>query len=287
MARRSYNLGGRDAENFQRLQRVDSMEAASDRDAYRAAELARKSEADAHRAAIAEQRLGISQERNDLYKTQQEVEAKNREAQRLVAEAALAAANAKADRTIEVAKQGTGFLRDAVGMDPASPQFDTQFQRMQAGYPLATELPAVKEWLDYHVPLRKGFIERDARKQQEEAERQRAMGAVGSLPVKSVTVDGVTYAEPVEKTVATTEAAKRLAQLEALRMKPALEARDDNSKLIHKDQIDYLDSEINKVKSQMGGPKSLDKESAISILQEAGGDKEKARALARERGFQF
>jgi hypothetical protein len=36
-----------------------------------------------------------------------------------------------------------------------------------------------------------------------------------------------------------------------------------------------------------GGGKSLDKATAAAILQEAGGDKQKARQLARERGYSF
>lgn len=92
---------------------------------------------------------------------------------------------------------------------------------------------------------------------------------------------------------------KRLSHLETLR-----------SKTTDKDVRDYMDSEIKDVRDRLGGgipapvvptpagpaavvpvtpseQKALDTDTAKALLQETGGDKDKARELAKTRGFKF
>lgn len=61
-------------------------------------------------------------------------------------------------RSLQVLNDSIGFLRDAVGMNPASPEFDMQLQKLYAGYPMAASHPSVERWQSYHLPLREKFV---------------------------------------------------------------------------------------------------------------------------------
>jgi len=176
-------------ENRLRLENVERDELMAGRDAFREAEAQRRAEAASQRAVNAEGRLAISQESLALQKQKAEIEQQQRELQML-------SEQRKLDRTLEVTKQGVGFLKDARGMNPSAAEFDTQLQDMLAGYPDAAEHPGVKEWMGYNLPLRQKVIERTAKQAEEEAARQRALQAAGGMRPKQVVVDGVTMAAP-------------------------------------------------------------------------------------------
>lgn len=176
-------------ENRQRLANVERDELMAGRDAFREAEAQRRAEAASQRALNAEGRLAVSQESLALQKQKAEIEQQQRELQ-------MQAEQRKLDRTLEVTKQGVGFLKDARGMNPSAPEFDNQLQEMLAGYPDAAEHPGVKEWLGYNLPLRQKVVERTAKQQEEDAARKRALQAATGMQPKQVVVDGVTMAIP-------------------------------------------------------------------------------------------
>jgi hypothetical protein len=89
------------------------------------------------------------------------------------------------ERQLSVYEQANGFLRDARGMRPDAPEFDTQLGEMLAGYPDALEHPAAKQWFDYHTDRRKKYLEEKPFQQKlTEAEAMSAAQAKGTASVK-------------------------------------------------------------------------------------------------------
>lgn len=105
------------------------------------------------RSEVAVQRLGMEQQRVNIAEGRaglSELRMKIAEEKARLLEAD---ALSKAKRELTVMQEASGFLRDAVGMDPTKPEFDGQFQKMLSGYPNAAESKSVKEWIDYHRPI--------------------------------------------------------------------------------------------------------------------------------------
>lgn len=155
---RGFGFDDRAAENQQRLlayDRLDKTDLSREKfnfeQAMKTAEAERKA---SESAAKVEHFKNINEQKDQrLQQFQQQLEIQQ-------AKEALAAqqAAAKNDRTIQVLGQATEFLKGARGMDPSKPQFDEQFQNLSAAFPMAFEHPAVKEWTDYHRPLREKFV---------------------------------------------------------------------------------------------------------------------------------
>ena len=118
------------------------------RASYNEAVLKQRAEIAGANAEIARSKLGVMEERLGLADIQSKI-AKEK------AELTQNDLKVKAARELKVISDANGFLRDAVGMDPSRPSFDTQYQKMLAGYPDAAESKSVKEWIDYHVPISK------------------------------------------------------------------------------------------------------------------------------------
>ena len=125
------------------------------RASYNEAVLKQRAESAGANAEIAKSRLGLMEQRLGLADIQSQI-AKEK------AELTQNDLKVKAARELKVISDANGFLRDAVGMDPSRPSFDTQYQKMLAGYPDAAESKSVKEWIDYHVPISKARRETEA-----------------------------------------------------------------------------------------------------------------------------
>jgi hypothetical protein len=166
------------------------------RAAFNEASLRQRSEAAAARLGMEQQRVNIAEGRAGL----SELRMKIAEEKARLAEAD---ALSKAQRELTVMQEASGFLRDAVGMDPTKPSFDEQFQRMLAGYPNASESKSVKEWIDYHRPIAESRRAEQAKIAAEKraadaaaAERARLAGIAPGMPVTQVVSDGVTRKMP-------------------------------------------------------------------------------------------
>ena len=125
------------------------------RASYNEAVLKQRAESAGANAEIARSKLGVMEQRLGLADIQSQI-AKEK------AELTQNDLKVKAARELKVISDANGFLRDAVGMDPSRPSFDTQYQKMLAGYPDAAESKSVKEWIDYHVPISKARRETEA-----------------------------------------------------------------------------------------------------------------------------
>lgn len=215
----------------------------------------------------------------------------------------------------DIMEQATNFVRDARGMDPSKPEFDQQLQNLLAGYPRALEHPSGKQWWDAHTEKRKMYVADEiARK----AVKPPGVRDFGTETVKS---GDVTVQRPLGSPEE--QAARDLrehAQLEKLlnTNPPKEEKAAIIGKLnLLKSRLDFdlMDATTGAVIPNSGrGPKvapaaapagstpavaaataaadvaaakQLDVDAARALVQEAGGDKEKARALARERGYKF
>ena len=125
------------------------------RASYNEAVLKQRAEIAGANAEIARSKLGVMEERLGLADIQSKIAQEK-------AELTQNDLKVKAARELKVISDANGFLRDAVGMDPSRPSFDTQYQKMLAGYPDAAESKSVKEWIDYHVPISKARRETEA-----------------------------------------------------------------------------------------------------------------------------
>ena len=125
------------------------------RASYNEAVLKQRAESAGANAEIARSKLGVMEERLGLADIQSKIAQEK-------AELTQNDLKVKAARELKVISDANGFLRDAVGMDPSRPSFDTQYQKMLAGYPDAAESKSVKEWIDYHVPISKARRETEA-----------------------------------------------------------------------------------------------------------------------------
>lgn len=166
------------------------------RASYNEAVLKQRAETAGANAEIAKSRLGLMEQRLGLADIQSQI-AKEK------AELTQNDLKVKAARELKVISDANGFLRDAQGMDPNRPSFDTQYQSMLAGYPDAFESKAVKEWSEYHVPIANSRREKEALIAKEArvataaaAERARLEGMTKDLPISQVVNDGVTYKKP-------------------------------------------------------------------------------------------
>ena len=140
------------------------------RASYNEAVLKQRAESAGANAEIARSKLGVMEQRLGLADIQSQI-AKEK------AELTQNDLKVKAARELKVISDANGFLRDAVGMDPSRPSFDTQYQKMLAGYPDAAESKSVKEWIDYHVPISKARRETEALIAKEARDKAAAMAA--------------------------------------------------------------------------------------------------------------
>lgn len=131
------------------------MRRSDQRASYNEAVLKQRAESAGANAEIARSKLGVMEERLGLADIQSKIAQEK-------AELTQNDLKVKAARELKVISDANGFLRDAVGMDPSRPSFDTQYQKMLAGYPDAAESKSVKEWIDYHVPISKARRETEA-----------------------------------------------------------------------------------------------------------------------------
>ena len=177
------------------------------RASYNEAVLKQRAESAGANAEIAKSRLGLAEQRAGI----DEIRIKIAEEKTKLAENNELN---KAKRELKVISDANGFLRDAQGMDPSRPSFDTQYQSMLAGYPDAFESKAVKEWSEYHVPIANSRREKEALIAKEEratkekiaaearvataaaAERARLEEIGKELPISQVVSDGVTRKKP-------------------------------------------------------------------------------------------
>ena len=136
------------------------------RASYNEAVLKQRAEIAGANAEIARSKLGVMEERLGLA----DIQSKIAEEKAKLTQNDL---KVKAARELKVISDANGFLRDAVGMDPSRPSFDTQYQKMLAGYPDAAESKSVKEWIDYHVPIAKSRREKEDLIAQEERARNK------------------------------------------------------------------------------------------------------------------
>ena len=161
------------------------------RASYNEAVLKQRAEIAGANAEIARSKLGVMEQRLGLADIQSQI-AKEK------AELTQNDLKVKAARELKVISDANGFLRDAQGMDPNRPSFDTQYQSMLAGYPDAFESKAVKEWSEYHVPIAKSRREREdliATEQRKEkdliAAEQRKEKAAGVPKTTLTTLEGI------------------------------------------------------------------------------------------------
>ena len=170
------------------------------RASYNEAVLKQRAEIAGANAEIARSKLGVMEQRLGLADIQSQI-AKEK------AELTQNDLKVKAARELKVISDANGFLRDAVGMDPSRPSFDTQYQKMLAGYPDAAESKSVKEWIDYHVPISKArretedLIAKEERARNKEVEERNiarvAALEAGAVPTK-FTVGGETFETPTK-----------------------------------------------------------------------------------------
>lgn len=128
--------------------------------AFRDAQMKMNSERASQQAESAKAQLELADRRIEMQQKQHLIAEESAKLRDLQAER-------KTDRTLEALQQGTAFLRDARGMRPEAAEFDDQLDEMLAGYPVAAEHPAVKEWLDYNQKRRGEFLAREATKKPE------------------------------------------------------------------------------------------------------------------------
>jgi len=175
------------------------MRALEQRSAYNAAKLQQDAEAAAARLGMEQQRVNIAEGRAGLSELRMKIAEEK-------AKLSEADALSKAQRELTVMQEASGFLRDAVGMDPTKPEFDGQFQKMLSGYPNAAESKSVKEWIDYHRPIAESRRAEQAKIATEKraadaaaAERARLAGIASAMPVTQVVSDGVTREMPASE----------------------------------------------------------------------------------------
>jgi hypothetical protein len=158
------------------------------RAAFNEASLRQRSEAAAARLGMEQQRVNIAEGRAGLSELRMKIAEEK-------AKLAEADALSKAQRELTVMQEASGFLRDAVGMDPTKPSFDEQFQRMLAGYPNASESKSVKEWIDYHAPIalarRKSVAESSPEALKAIADTAAAKERGEGVKVTSTTLEGI------------------------------------------------------------------------------------------------
>lgn len=233
------NVAIRAAEGEARYMRqtTPSERASDQRAAFNEAAMRQRAEQAAARLGMEQQRVKIAEGRAGLTELRMKIAEEK-------ARLSEADALSKAQRELTVMQEASGFLRDAVGMDPTKPSFDEQYQRMAAGYPNAFESAAVKEWVKYHTPIAESRRAEQAKIAAEKramdaaaTERARLAGIAPEMPVTRVVSDGVTrempnIAKPNEND------SKRLAHLESLRMKKDVDV----------DVRAYLDQEILRLK---------------------------------------
>jgi hypothetical protein len=177
------------------------------RASYNEAVLKQRAEIAGANAEIARSKLGVMEERLGLADIQSKIAQEK-------AELTQNDLKVKAARELKVISDANGFLRDAVGMDPSRPSFDTQYQKMLAGYPDAFESKAVKEWSEYHVPIAKSrrekedLIAKEERARNKEVEERNiarvAAQEAGAVPTK-FTVGGETFETPTKADAASLE----------------------------------------------------------------------------------
>ena len=177
------------------------------RASYNEAVLKQRAESAGANAEIAKSRLGLMEQRLGLADIQSQI-AKEK------AELTQNDLKVKAARELKVISDANGFLRDAVGMDPNRPSFDTQYQKMLAGYPDAFESKAVKEWSEYHVPIAKSrrekedLIAKEERARNKEVEERMiaevAAQEAGAVPTKFI-IGGKTFETPTKADAGTRE----------------------------------------------------------------------------------
>ena len=170
------------------------------RASYNEAVLKQRAEIAGANAEIARSKLGVMEQRLGLADIQSQI-AKEK------AELTQNDLKVKAARELKVISDANGFLRDAVGMDPSRPSFDTQYQKMLAGYPDAAESKSVKEWIDYHVPISKArretedLIAKEERARNKEVEERMiaevAAQEAGAVPTKFI-IGGKTFETPTK-----------------------------------------------------------------------------------------
>ena len=196
------------------------------------------------RSEVAAQRLGMEQQRVNIAEGRAGLSELRMKIAEEKAKLSEADALSKAKRELTVMQEASGFLRDAVGMDPTKPEFDGQFQKMLSGYPNAAESKSVKEWIDYHRPIAEARRAEQAKIATEkrameaaELERARLAGISPEMPVTQVVSDGVTRKMP-DAAKPNEDDSKRLSHLESLRMKKDVDV----------DVKAYLDQEILRLK---------------------------------------
>lgn len=192
------NVAIRAAEGEARYMRqtTPSERASDQRAAFNEAAMRQRAEQAAARLGMEQQRVKIAEGRAGLTELRMKIAEEK-------ARLSEAVALSKAQRELTVMQEASGFLRDAVGMDPTKPSFDEQYQRMAAGYPNAFESAAVKEWVKYHTPIAESRRAEQAKIAAEKramdaaaTERARLAGIAPEMPVTQVVSDGVTRKMP-------------------------------------------------------------------------------------------
>lgn len=165
----------------------------------------------------------------------------------------------KEQTAMRTLQQGEAFLNDAKYMDPDKPEFDQQLRNMMAGYPAALEHPTVKQWFTYSTERNKAA-----------RERQAAMGAAAGLPVKRVSVDGVTYEndqKPVDQGTVTTKTGDdgKVSTSVTRPYSPEAEQQNERAKTIG--EHNALEASINAKAAKMFGGASTDEIAQLNTLK--------------------
>lgn len=286
-------MADRDTENLRRLQAYDMAESRGSKPAlarekldlardkfdfdqtYKAAENERKIQESAMRVQAAEVRSTIAEKQLGLQTKAQELRDLQNEMRLQDAERAT--------------QDKIGFLKATRDLKEDAVDFDTRMADAMAQFPNANKDEMIQKRVGWMLDSRKVYLE-----------RARTDPITKEMSPTKVVREGVTYESKQDDTGI--KPLERERELYARELSKARDRRnrakdEDNIKVADADVIEYQ-KKLSEAESQIqvrreGGKanpaqdKTLDSDTAKSILSEAGGDKTKARELAKQRGYSF